>query len=59
MYPELLKLTYWAIDSTGVDKDTFLEVLWEKTFPKLLEAGYPERKLVVAINDAYSGKRRK
>ena len=59
MYPELLKLTYWAIDSTGVDKDTFLEVLWERTFPKLLEAGYPKRKLNIAINDAYNGKRRK
>jgi len=58
MYPELLKLTYWAIDSTGVDKDTFLDILWDRTFLKLIEAGYPESKLKLAINDAYNDKRR-
>jgi hypothetical protein len=58
MYPELLKLTLWAIDSTGIDKDTFMEVLWSRTFLRLIEAGYPERKLTVAINDAYNSKRR-
>jgi hypothetical protein len=58
MYPELLKLTLWAIDSTGIDKDTMLEVLWSRTFLRLLDAGYPERKLTVAVQDAYNTKRR-
>lgn len=58
MYPKLLKLTLWAIDSTGVDKDTFIEALWEKTFPQLLDAGYPSEKLTVAVDHAYNQKRR-
>jgi hypothetical protein len=58
LYPEILRLTLWAIDSTGIDKDTFIEVLWERTFPKLIEAGYPNSKLTVAVNDAYNNKRR-
>lgn len=59
MYPELLRLTYWAIDSTGVPIDVFLDALWDKTFPKLMKAGYPEEKLTVAVKDAYAEKRRK
>lgn len=58
MYPKLLRLSLWAIDSTGVDKETLIEVLWEKTFPKLLEAGYPKQKLTTAVNHAYTSKRR-
>ena len=58
MYPKLLQLTYWAIDSTGVPKDILLEALWEKTFPKLLESGYPKQKLTTAIDHAYNSKRR-
>lgn len=58
MYPEILKLTLWAIDSTGVDKDVFTEVLWSRTFLRLLDAGYPSNKLTVAVQDAYNSKRR-
>lgn len=58
MYPEILKLAYWAIDSTGVDKDTLIEALWERTFPRLVDAGYPSEKLTVAIDHAYNEKRR-
>ena len=53
MYPELLKLTIWAIEKTGVPKDTFLEYSKEKIFPHLLEKGYPAEKLDKAINNAY------
>lgn len=58
MYPELYRLTIWAIESTGVDKDTFIEALWQKTFDKLLDVGYPREKLYVAIEHAYEYKRR-
>lgn len=58
MYPEILKLTYWAIDSTGVSKDILIDALWERTFIRLIEAGYPSEKLTVAIEHAYNEKRR-
>lgn len=59
MYPELLKLSYWAIDSTGIDYDMFIEALWERTFPRLLEVGYPREKLTRPVRDAFMDKRRR
>lgn len=56
MYPELFKLTLWAIDSTGVEFDTFLDFLTKHTFPGLLKVGYPKSKLQKPIKDAYASK---
>lgn len=56
MYPILYKLTLWAIDDTGIDKDTFLSILRKVTFPQLEKCGYPEEKFEVAVNHAYAEK---
>lgn len=53
MYPVLFKLTHWAIDSTGVPKETFLQYAQEKIFPHLINKGYPADKLDKAIHNAY------
>lgn len=58
LYPKLYSLTLWAIDSTGVDKDTFIEALSQRTFDILLDHGYPASKLTTAIDHAYKVKRR-
>ena len=58
LYPKLYRLTLWAIDSTGVDKETFIEALSQRTFDILLDHGYPASKLTVAIDHAYKVKRR-
>jgi len=57
MYPIMFRLTLWAIDSTGVSQDVFLEALWQRTFIRLLDAGYPEYKLTRGVEDAYKEKR--
>lgn len=59
MYPKLYAYTLWAIDSTFIPKEAFIEVLSHRVFPALLENGYPEHKLMVAINCAYNEKKRK
>ena len=53
MYGELLRLTLWAIDSTGVPKNTFTEYAEDKIFPALKAVGYPESKLYKPIDNAY------
>lgn len=53
MYPEILKLTIWAVETTGVPKNVFLEYAEQKIFPHLLNAGYPADKLDKAIHNAY------
>jgi len=58
LYPELYRITLWAIDETGIDKETFLEVLSQRTFEVLLDHGYPAHKLEVAVDHAYKAKRR-
>ena len=58
MYPYLLRYTLWAIDSTNVSKETFIEFLDKYTFVSLLKRGYPASKLVAAVNDAYRMKGR-
>jgi hypothetical protein len=56
MYPELLKLTLWAIDSTGVPQSTFTKFAEDNLFKHLIAAGYPEEKLYKPIDNAYSYK---
>lgn len=53
MYPELLKLTIWAVEKTGVPKETFLQYSQENIFPYLVQVGYPTDKLDKAIHNAY------
>lgn len=56
MYPELLKLVLWLIDSTGADRETVVNFLSKYTFPGLLRAGYPQEKLMKPIDDAFRKK---
>jgi hypothetical protein len=56
MYPILFKLTHWAIDATGVPRETFLQYAQEKIFPHLINKGYPADKLDKAIHNAYNYK---
>lgn len=56
MYPELFRLTTWAIDATGVPKQVFKEYARENIYPALLEAGYPSNKLDKPIDHAYDYK---
>lgn len=56
MYPELFKLTNWAIDSTGVPRETFIQYAQEKIYQHLLNVGYPADKLDKAIHNAYDYK---
>lgn len=53
MYPYLLRYTLWAIDSTNVCKDAFLDFLNEYTFGSLVKRGYPLYKLSTAVDHAY------
>lgn len=57
MYPELYKLTLWAIDSTNVDKEVWVSALEKYVFPALKKAGYPESKFSVGIDHAYREKK--
>jgi len=57
MYGELLRLTLWAIDSTGVPKKTFTAYAEDKLFPALRTVGYPESKLYKPIDNAYDYKK--
>ena len=56
MYPEVLKLTLWAIDATGVPYETFLQFAEVKLFPHLRAANYPEEKITRGIDMAYEQK---
>lgn len=55
-YHDLFKLALWAIDSTGVTKDAFIELCNEHIFPKYRQANYPEHKWMNGIDHAYSSK---
>lgn len=56
MYPELIKLTFWAIDATGVSFDVLLEYMRLYTFPALLEVGYPKEKIEMGVLNGYRHK---
>lgn len=55
-YQSLLKIVLWAIDSTGVDKETLTNYMERYTFPYLLKTGYPAEKIYKAINDGFNMK---
>lgn len=55
-YPNLFRLALWAIDSTGVEKDIFLNVLEERVFPAFQKCGYPRHRWNTAVDHAYNMK---
>lgn len=55
MYGELFRLSLWAIDATGVPKETLLCYLEQKVFPVLRAAGYT-RDLERPVLNAYEHK---
>lgn len=57
MYPEIYRLTMWAIDDAAPPKEVLIQLFWEKCFPNLINIGYPRYKLEKAIHDAYREKR--
>jgi len=60
MYHELYKLTLWAIDSTDISYEVWLELLDELVYPSLIEAGYDQAKLYpecLAVVHAFNNKR--
>lgn len=57
MYFEIYRLTLWAIDATNIDKQTFLDILWKYTFPKLVNYyNYPAEKCEIGVEHAYNMK---
>lgn len=56
MYPLLYKFTLWAVDSTGVTKELFYDILEKYTFPRLVAGGYPIYKLTKPVDHAFSAK---
>ena len=56
MYPYLYRFSLWAIDSTNVSKETFVEFLDRYTFKSLIRRGYPANKLQTAVDHAFSEK---
>ena len=50
MYPFLYRFTTWAVDTTNVSRDTFVEFLEKYTFKSLIARGYPEHKLMVGVD---------
>lgn len=57
-YNEMLKLCFWAIDTTNVNYDTFIEFLDKYTFKIFDAVGYPEHKRLVAVDHAFREKRK-
>lgn len=56
MYPEIFRISLWCIDELNASKEVLLQYLHEKTFPQLLNLGYPFHKLETAVNHAYQMK---
>lgn len=56
MYPEILRLTLWCIDSTGVPKNTLINYLRQTVLPAMLEIGYDASKWDKGIHAAYDYK---
>lgn len=59
MYGEMLKLTLWAIDLTGVTYPIWNMYLQKHTYPALIEVGYPRYKLELGPRNAYRYKQRR
>jgi len=56
MYPEILRLTLWAIDATQAPIDVVRQYMWKHTFPALLEVGYERSKIEDGLINAYKYK---
>lgn len=56
MYPYLYRFSLWAIDSTNVSKQAFVEFLDRYTFKSLARRGYPINKLQTAVDHAFREK---
>lgn len=56
MYPEIFKITLWAIDETGVPYETFLNYARQELEPHLLSNNYEQGKMQLAIEHAYKHK---
>lgn len=56
MYPELYRLTLWAIDSTNVEYDCWLSILEDTVVPAMHIVGYPMHKFEKPLIDAYNYK---
>lgn len=52
MYPTMLRLSLWAKD-LGIPKEIWVSVMSYRYFKALLAVGYPEKKLMVAIDHAF------
>lgn len=55
-YPEMFKLTLWAIDELGVDYETFSAYIIDEFTDKLRAVSYSPQRLLLAINHAYNFK---
>jgi len=55
-YPELYRLTLWAIDDMMIEQQIWEEVCEKHIFPRFAEAGYPEDRWKTAISHAYNSK---
>lgn len=58
MYPELYKLSLWAIDETNVTYEAFSEFLNKYTYKFLISEGYPSYKLDIGVKHAFKEKKR-
>lgn len=56
MYPELLRISLWCIDATGVPKKTLLNYLRLTVLPAMLEVGYDASKWDKGVHAAYDYK---
>ncbi len=56
MYPEILRLTLWAIDATQAPLEAVRAYYWKYTFPALLAAGYDRSKIEDGLINAYKYK---
>ncbi len=53
MYPVLRDYTAWAVDSTNVSRETFVEFLEKYTFKSLIRCGYPGHKLMAGVDAGF------
>ena len=56
MYPEIYRLTLWAIDETNVEKSVWCDIMEEYVLPELASVGYDLDKCSLGIDHAYSFK---
>lgn len=50
IYPQMFKLTMWAIDATGVSENIFTSYLQKRVIPVIIQKGYPREPLIGVQN---------